>query len=80
MVSIFIRKHLKITGLFLVIFSVLSLPSIASESEEEAFNPSELINHHIKDAVLYGNTTYGITAFKLTQHTRILSISLVCVL
>lgn len=50
MVSIFIRKHLKITGLFLVIFSVLSLPSIASESEEEAFNPSELINHHIKDA------------------------------
>ena len=38
------------------------------------------INHYIKDAVLYGNTTYGITAFKLTQHTRILSISLVCVL
>ncbi|MFT7035909.1 MAG: F-type H+-transporting ATPase subunit a [Cyclobacteriaceae bacterium] len=48
--NIFIRKHLKITGLFLVIFSVSSLPIVASEIEGEAFNPSELIDHHIKDA------------------------------
>ncbi|MFT7159567.1 MAG: hypothetical protein ACI9GZ_000736, partial [Bacteroidia bacterium] len=48
--NIFIRKYLKITGLFLVIFSVLSLPTVASEIEGEAFNPSELIDHHIKDA------------------------------
>ena len=50
MVNIFIRKHLKITGIVLVLFSVFSLPLIASESEGEAFNPSELIDHHIKDA------------------------------
>ena len=50
MVNIFIRKHLIITGLVIIVLSVFSLPSVASESEEEAFNPSELIDHHIKDA------------------------------
>jgi F-type H+-transporting ATPase subunit a len=50
MVKTFIHQHLKITGFVLVFVSVFCLPSMASESTEEAFNPSELIDHHIKDS------------------------------
>lgn len=50
MVRNFICKQLKITGLVVVLISVFSLTTKASESEGEAFNPSELIDHHIKDA------------------------------
>ncbi len=43
-------KQLKIIGLILVLISVFSFPTKASDSGEETFNPSELINHHILDA------------------------------
>lgn len=43
-------KYLKISGLIIVLISILSFPSNASDSSEKAFNPSELIDHHIKDA------------------------------
>jgi F-type H+-transporting ATPase subunit a len=45
-----ILKYLKVSGLIIFLITVLSVPSNASESAENAFNPSELIDHHIKDA------------------------------
>lgn len=50
MVKYFIRKQLKIIGLAVVLISIFSLPTKASETEEEGFNASELINHHISDS------------------------------
>lgn len=46
----FIHKHLKISSLIIVLISIFSFSVKASDSEEKAFNPSELIDHHIKDA------------------------------
>ncbi|MFY0650487.1 MAG: F0F1 ATP synthase subunit A [Cyclobacteriaceae bacterium] len=46
----FITKQLKIRGLIIVLISIFSFPLVASDSKEEGFNPSDMINHHIKDA------------------------------
>ena len=50
MIQNFIRKQLKITGLVLFLISLYAVPATASEKEDEGFNASETINHHIADA------------------------------
>jgi len=45
-----IHRHLTVSGLILILITIFSFSSFAEESKDEVFNPSELIDHHIKDA------------------------------
>lgn len=48
--KIFNYKYLKISILIVLSIFIFNFPVKASDSENNTFNPSELINHHIKDA------------------------------